>query len=481
MLAPAAQPAHGPAKAKGALMLLNARVSSLTRRVAGLPAEIQRWLLYAGRGEQFEKNSSQLEALDIFMSEVTAGLERASAGLSLSANSDHSDAARLLPEAEQLERELFKSYFIWAYFRGKLEQRFVPQFADALTSTDLVSHDCYRAALGRANSLGVEHKLGLRDYPLTFFLENYPSPVTWPRDVALRGLAGRSLPVPVIGIPWDYIATPWEWLSLHHEVAHAIDADLGMPSKEMEELLVRSSHPRASVWQLWMGEVFADAAAILLAGPAFVSYLATSLLLPAKAAPLLSEVGKHPPAYLRVVLNARIVREFIPSPAAHEYLSDLLKQWEFVYGQPPPDAADYFGDIDAVMAILGARLDTLKGKQGVAHGLRELVTFGADDFEKQLAAREQILAGRWDAVRLPLRHIPAAAYMAVEQEINSRGALESGVAESITTQLNAAVKAKAPAGQLPIRPEASRRYLQDLAKAFLADEPAGGADGQKLP
>ncbi|HEY0100635.1 MAG TPA: hypothetical protein VGB76_16940 [Pyrinomonadaceae bacterium] len=461
------------------MVLLDSRISSVTRRAASLAAEIEQWLCYAEQGNVFEKNSSQLEALDIFMARVTAQLKNDSSAISGSMRPEPSNAADILHKIEAIERELFEGYFIWAYFRSKLEQRFVPQFADALLTTDLVSYNCYRTTLDNANRLGIEHKLGLRDYPLTYFLEDYPSPMTWPRDVRQRGLAGRTLAVPVIGIPWDHIATPWEWLSLNHEVAHAIDYDLGIPSKELSGHLQGKSD-RASVWQLWMSEIFADALAILLAGPAFVSYLANSLTVPGDKATSLAKVGLHPPPYLRVVLNVQLAQDLIPGRMVQNYVSNLLNQWEQIYGKQQSGLSDYLNDLDDIMRVLKTNLNTLKDGQGVAHSLMELIGFGESDFENQLAGRDQFLAGGEVVNHMSLRHVLGAAYMATEEHINSHGSLDSRFADGLAIRIKAAIKVKAPAGQLPLRTEASKRYLRDLADAFLADSIAGGINDQQI-
>ena len=109
------------------------------------------------------------------------------------------------------------------------------------------------------------------------------SPWTWMRGARLAELDYSVLPVPIVGLPWDHIANPWEFLSLHHEVAHDIDGDLNNVSNELEmivnQTLRRHSVPdeRIAVWRRWTGEIVADFLGILLAGPPFVSFLASFL------------------------------------------------------------------------------------------------------------------------------------------------------------------------------------------------------------
>ncbi len=450
------------------MTILDSRIHSLTRRADSLPQEIDQWLSYADEGEQFEKNSSQLQALDLFMGQISHRLQQDVSQLTRLANLTPFHTEDVLAQAELVEKGISKAHYIWAYFRGKLEQRFVPQFAHALLIADLVSYDCYRTVMNNADRLGIKHKLLLRDYPLTYFLEDCPSPVTWPRTVKLRRLDHRKLPVPIIGLPWDHTAIPWELLSLHHEVSHDIDADLNEPSPEiglcLEGKLRERGIPqgRVNVWRKWMGEIFADFLGILLAGPPFVSFLAGFMTRKVRTVCSFAANTVHPTPYLRTLLNGEFVRHILGDNTAQSYITELMAQWEEVYGKPSPDIAAYLEDFETVIeTFLSSQLQALKNSNGTLHTISELIDFGEEQWHNQLAASECFLSNQEITLNIPLRHIIGAAYMAVEKQ-----PLDDSFANRVLEQMNRSIELKAPKGQLALRTEQSKQHLQELANSY---------------
>ncbi len=450
------------------MSLLDCRIHSLQRRADSLPKEIDQWLRGAEAGGQFEKNYSQLQALDLFMHQIIQRLEQVTSELNRLAPLTPSNTVETLHQAQVVEEGIFKANYIWGYFRSKLEQRFIPQFAQSLFLADLVSYDCYRTVMNNATTLGIQHKLGLRDYPLTYLLEDYSSPVTWPRKVELARLDYRMLPVPIIGVPWDHTANPWELLSLHHEVSHDIDIDLNEPSQELgiylEQKMIEKGIPqkKAAVWRGWMSEIFADFLGILLAGPPFVSFLAGFMTLPANVVSGLVPDDPHPIPYLRTLLNGEFIRCISPGNDAQTYISNLLAQWKGIYGEPSPDMAVYSGDFNIVIeTILTTKLDALVDKNGTRHSLQEFAGFDEEDFKKQLNACDYFLSDKEISTDIPIRHIIGAAYMAVEKQT-----FDDNFASRVLGQLNRAVEAKAPKGQLALRSKQSDQYLKNLADSY---------------
>lgn len=450
------------------MMLLDSRIHSLRRRAASLPKEIDQWLRSAEDGGQFEKNYSQLQALDLFMQQIFQRLEQVTSELNRLAQLTPPNTVDTLHQAQIAEGGIFKANYIWGYFRSKLEQRFIPQFAQSLFLADLVSYDCYRTIMNNAAKLEIKHKLGLRDYPLTYLLEDYSSPVTWPRKAGLARLDYRTLPVPIIGVPWDHTANPWELLSLHHEVSHDIDIDLNEPSQELglylEKKLTAKGIPkkRAAVWRDWMSEIFADFLGILLAGPPFVSFLAGFMTLPANIVSDFVPDDPHPIPYLRTLLNGEFIRCISPGNDAQTYISNLLDQWKCIYGEPSQDLAVYVGDFNIVIeTVLTAKLNAFEDKSGIKHALQEFIKFGKEDFDNQRTACDCFLSDKEISTDIPIRHIIGAAYMAVEKQ-----PFDDNFSSRVLGQLNRAVEAKAPKGQLELRSKQSDQYLKELADSY---------------
>lgn len=359
------------------MTLLHSKIYSLKRRADNLPQEMEQWLRHAEVGGQFEKNFSQLQALDLFMQQIFSRLEQTSSELIRLAQLTFPNTRDVLHQAQLVEEGIFKTQYVWGYFRSKLEQRFVPHFADTLLVTDLISYDCYRTAINNTNKLGIKHKLKLRDYPLTYLLDDYFSPVTWPRTVTLARLDYRMLPLPIIGVPWAYTANYWEILPLHHEVSHDIDADLSDPSGELG-MLIKQKIPqeRAQIWRHWMSEIFADFLGILLAGPSFVSFLVSFMTLPKNSVCTFFSDDSHPTPYLRVLLNVEFLRQHT-SLGKTNYIDNIIAQWKSLYGEPSPEISAYINDFKTVVkTVLLTKLHAFTDENATLHSLSELIEFG---------------------------------------------------------------------------------------------------------
>jgi hypothetical protein len=451
-----------------ATMLLDSRIHSLQRRANSLPKNMERWILYAEDVGRLEKNYSQLNALDLFMNRVIKHLEQATSELSRLAQLTPSNMTDTLHQIQVVEDGIFKAHYIWCYFRSKLEQRFIPQFARALLVADLVSYDCYSTVMHKATTLGIQHTIGLRDYPLTYLLEDYSLPVTRPRTVKLSKLDYRMLPIPIIGIPLDHIANLWELLSLHHEVSHNLDIDLNEPSQELGLCLAQkmgangTPQQRISVWQCWISEIFADFLGIILAGPPFVSCLAGFMTLPVKSVSSLVLNEPHPPPYLRILLNVEFIQNIALGNDAQEYIDNLLIQWKGVYGDLPDDMNVYVDDFSIVIeTILSTKLKVFVDESSKQHTLHEFIGFSEEDFKNQLTACNNFLSCSSIIPDIPIRHIIGAAYMAVEKKSH-----DDHFAGKILEQIIIAIEAKAPKGKLSLRTKQSKQHLEKLAESY---------------
>jgi hypothetical protein len=458
-------------------MLLRSRALSLVRRSQSLPGEIDQWLRYAEAGKQFEKNASQLDALDVFMTELLDQLQSASAELLNLAQASAPDTNSLMSQAQTVELGIWKTQRVWGYFRGKLEQRFTPQLALPLLAMDLIAHDCYQTVINSAKTLRIINQPELRDYPLTYLTHDEFSPLTWQRSTPLPGLQHRALPVPVIGIPLDHLAVPWGLLALHHEAGHDLDADLNGPAAELGNLvrqrLLDTGAPveRSNAWRGWMEEIFADFVAVMLAGPAFVSFLAGFLAWSPANVYACNPGDPHPVIYLRTLLNLEFALNLIAGQTAHQYLQEIADEWRATYDNPPNQLALFRNDFAAVIdAFRASPLASLRDNTGQPHTISELMHFSTSELQIQLQLSNCFLNGLELLESLPLRHILGAAYMAVEEKISLDGCLDEEFASNLAAQVYETIIVKAPPGQLPLRNERSRRYLRQLAKAYFEAE-----------
>ena len=130
----------------------------------------------------------------------------------------------------------------------------------------MIATDCYRAVRAAAP----DAFSGALLKPVTYMEHGY-SPATQRRGVQLARLLGDKKPFPVIRIPWDR-DNPWQAVFLH-EVAHNIQADLGLWHENQTAVAGRMMGSLrdpllVSIFRRWHKEIFADLAAILLGGPA---------------------------------------------------------------------------------------------------------------------------------------------------------------------------------------------------------------------
>jgi hypothetical protein len=371
------------------ISLIDQRIRFLRHRAESLPAEIEHWISFTAMGSILEKNWSHLQALKIFMDELQTRLRADVDAMESLAKPPATDLNRVLQQIELVDSRIGRSHYVWGYFRNKLEQRFVPHFAGSLLAMDLTSQECYRTVMDKAELLGVQ-KRQLRDYPLTFFQEEYASPVTWPRNVPESKLDHRTLPIPIVGLPWDHQRSTWEFLSLHHEVSHDIDTDLGDLSSEIATILVSALEEdkvpseRVAIWHKWMPEIFADFLGILLGGPAFVRFLANFLAVTAEYVCGLTE-GEHPTPFLRILLNVDFVKALECGEEAVKYMDELSAQWASIYGSTGAGMEGFRADFGTVIRVfLKSPLNLLTDDHGSKHFMTDLVAFTEADYSKQL-------------------------------------------------------------------------------------------------
>src|SRR5436309_2641741 len=138
---------------------------------------------------------------------------------------------RLLVDMALVEREMDRVRRLFGMFYEVFAQRGT-SFGPALAAHDAVAQDCYVAVR--------ESAPGVLDAPLlkpVCYMEHGYSPATMRRGVALSRLLGEPNPFPLIRIPWDR-DQPWQAVFLH-EVAHNLQADLGIWQENRQALVRR--------------------------------------------------------------------------------------------------------------------------------------------------------------------------------------------------------------------------------------------------
>lgn len=411
-------------------LLLSGRCAELRRRVEALPKEINEWRKRTVDVVDMNVHFTQIQALEILIDEYVKRQRALLDQLQQAANSNQFHGLTL-----QLIGEIIRAQRAWDFFRDKLDLRFSPTFKGPLWLADTIAWNCYRPVLEQAIEVGILSKDQLREPPLTYLTAEF-SAATWERgrrpwDGRDYVLGTASLPIPVIELPWDHIVNPWEFLTIHHEVGHDLEADLqlrralqGALAEELQKVNVPSE--RITVWQAWQGEVFADLVGLQLGGPAFTEVLMNLLLLPTDQVIHYNGNDPHPTHYVRILMNAAYSRTLLPSDQAISgYAQKIEAQWKELYGEQPVFQA-YVADFPSVFhALMDTTLEPLKGKT-----VRELMPFTAYDQERICAATRYLLTGRDAPEPLSIhpRHCVSAARLAVTEAQKQPGTLPETLA-----------------------------------------------------
>jgi hypothetical protein len=204
-----------------------------------------------------------------------------------------------------VEREIDRARRAFGMFFEVFSQR-GSVFAPALAAHDAIAVDCYAVVRQAAPQV----LRGPLLKPISYMEHGY-SPATQRRGVALSRLLGETNPFPVIRIPWDR-DNPWQAVFLH-EVAHNLQADLGLWQENQQALGTRLlqgiGNPLVmSIYRRWHKEIFADLAAVLLGGPASVWGMMEFLAHPGPRSLTYRPGGAHPTGYFRILILAEMLR-----------------------------------------------------------------------------------------------------------------------------------------------------------------------------
>lgn len=269
------------------------RLASLTPNTVGLRSQDRP---YAPSAAHFRAANQRLRAIDNAIKKRLRFLLR---------HWRKAPHQRALVYIALVEREVDRARRAFGMFFEIFSQRGTI-FAQTLAAHDVIATDCY-AAIREAAPLVFR---GLLIKPITYMEHGY-SPATTRRGVLLSRLLGEPNPFPVIRIPWDR-DNSWQAVFLH-EVAHNLQADLGIWHENMQAVsrrLLRSiGDPMVtSVYRRWHKEIFADLAAVLLGGPASAWGMMVFLAHPGPRALTYTPGGAHPTGYLRALILAEMLR-----------------------------------------------------------------------------------------------------------------------------------------------------------------------------
>lgn len=312
---------------------------------------------------------------------------------------------RILRDIALVEREVDRSRRAFGLFFEVFGQRGTT-FAPALAAHDVIAVDCYAPIRQAAPALFRGPLLK----PVCY-MEHGFSPATMRRGIQLNRLLGEQNPFPIIRIPWDR-DNPWQAVFLH-EVAHNLQADLGIWQENRRAVLERAlrftGDPAVTrTYAIWHKEIFADLAAILLGGPSAAWGMAVFLAHPAPRTMTFRPGGAHPTAYLRILILAEMLRQIGFGAEGDR----LQRVWQTLYR---PDRAHripaaLLQTADTVIPQIVDEIAFQTRRNLGQKALVNIIPFSRDDERAIQAGARQLVQGRVPTDLPPRFLVSASSY-----------------------------------------------------------------------
>ncbi|WP_446745403.1 hypothetical protein [Silvibacterium acidisoli] len=218
---------------------------------------------------------------------------------------------------------------IWDFYFEVFGQR-QSRFAKWLLSCDRIGLDCYRTSY-----LGLAVARSIPAPPPFSYVATGFSPATFRRGIPLRRLGKQLNPFPLIQLPYHRLVNPWTLGGVLHEVSHNLQNDLGLARDVPRSIglaLLRAGASRkvARIWVRWNREMFSDMAGLLLGGPSFAASSMDILARGPEATVHYSSRGPHPTPYLRMLINAELLRRMGFESESRQ----IRNAWMRIYPKP---------------------------------------------------------------------------------------------------------------------------------------------------
>jgi len=352
-----------------------ARVVESMGEFQALADEINEWFAWRERADADDKHGTQLEFLGALTRKLLAIFTAETAKIDLAG-----DVATVYEECRQADERLLYVRRLWRWYADKFDQRSTAKDGDLMTRTlcaaDEVIWSCWKSAL---KSLGAAPDFDV-PVPLAYLSPQFAASATR-RTYFPAGLRPQvdkiledhveQLPIPVIALPLICQRRPWWLVVAAHEVGHQIQF-------EFPDLERRTKAALGEPWCRWHQELFADACAVLLAGPAFIWAITELETRPAAAPGEILDSGRYPPPLVRLaVIRVIAERAFTESDVAR-------------FASPPPGGdADLTALLDLVPdvadALLGLTTDGGRPLRGLAtETARAYETGDISDWQRKL-------------------------------------------------------------------------------------------------
>lgn len=286
------------------------RIAESLDEMRVLDAEIAAWHARWDESYAVRKHRTQLDLLVGLTRKLIEVLVHGASEIDLTR-----DAETVYAECRQADERLHYVRKLWRYYADKLDQRSGAaddQITRTLRAADEVIWSCWKTAL---KNLGAAPEFYV-PAPLAYLSPQFAASTThravYPSDLRpdLHKVFAdhvRQLSIPVIALPPGCQRRPWWLVVAAHEVGHHVQWTLKLEDATKKAINGKLGDGRARRWVNWHPELFADACAVLLAGPAFIWAIAELETRPAPP-PGKIQFSQYPPPVLRLAV-ARAVAE----------------------------------------------------------------------------------------------------------------------------------------------------------------------------
>jgi hypothetical protein len=326
-----------------------ARIAESLDELRALDAEIGAWHAQWDESYAVSRHRTQLD----FLAELTRNL----INILISDTSKidlTEDAGSVYAECRQADEQLHYVRKLWRYYADKFDQR-AGSANDPMTRTlraaDEVIWSCWKTAL---KSLGAPPEFYV-PAPLAYLSPQFTASTThrtgYPSDLRPdlhKVFAGHvmQLSIPLIALPPVCQRRPWWLVVAAHEVGHHVQWALpGVEEQTKDAITAAVGGNLAAPWLGWHRELFADACAVLLTGPAMI-WAITEL----ETRPGTPPNPRYPPPLVRLAVACAVAEKTgLPnSPLPERGVPALV---------PPRPSGD--GDVVELLRFVSAVADAL--------------------------------------------------------------------------------------------------------------------------
>jgi hypothetical protein len=360
-------------------------------------------------------SKGHLDTVNDFLGGMQSALFKAAenlrdVGQKASAGSDV-DIGRFLARKQATQRLVEAAEKVWDFYFRIFSQR-QTHLGIRLLAADRISLDCYQAiflGLGVARSIPAP--------PPFSYMHGERGAATFRRGVAISLLGHRVNPFPLIKIPYHRLLNAWTLGAIPHEVAHNLQADLGMwdvipevIGRRLKEVGVDAGS--VATWRRWHKEVFADLCGALLIGPSYATSL-TEVVSRAR-----DDIGRHNPTAVHPtpLLRPLITMHLLERLGFDTSLS--RRMWATLYPSgsqtdiPRPFLSSFGKATAEVIDIICFRPYPQLGDKSLA----SVVSFGGKEQVLTKEAAGRLAAGNDPGV-IPERFLIGAARIALDKHL----------------------------------------------------------------